>query len=1533
MTSQKDQIQSLIADIEQVLGASKPRKPWVRVSEVEPQRQALAKAQDYLKSLQQAFDAPGGWGPVDPSTGQVMPSAASGREQDAVVGSGATSKADSGKRIFSGLPVGDRLTEADSSAEDVLQALLTEMKFLRSSALEPLRLEMDSLRAERDDLQQEVKGLAEERSSLAASAHAAVVGANEQAGVTEDQLNQFLAALMERLQERLSVQVTQTLERLESDHADAIAQLSPAADAEVLQLRASDSNQLEEMRQLQSRSDQLLVNIDSTLQSMFKTLQKNIDSYQISLNEGIENMHSLGRQGEVIVRSLVDHLTQQLGQTAPPEPAFFPPRSAAPMQLPLTFMDEPSVDSSKANTSADSDIAIESVSSLNEILPEATSEDSAASTNAFTTPEDSSPHESTNPIDSTTALRPEDCIREDGTIDLDLLKLDIDRNEDDELTADKLMVDAAIADAQVAASEAEDPEIEAKVTPTADAVYLADLTLEDLTVDDRLAVDSLTANEPLLVDTLVNETSTDESLSRSVDDLGPAFQPASETDLADILPSLGETGSDQPSVETTILSADEAKSAVSESIESEPIESVDTENTELETIDLTNVEANETATEVTVPVGMSAAILGAAALGGAAAVRADDDAMPMFKELEAMLQEDAENMPVNAPVAVPDSALSPDVPDDDGGIEDEDLAMVSVDALDAVDGSIDDSVSSDLAVQLEADNQASVQIATSAISRGLSALSEGVQSDLEEPIVSEEDAPLPSPLSEDASPLESGRIPDWPEDLSWDAVEDLPATDQVGPSVVNLPAVPLSEIPTVTPPVVTPPVDFDDDLDFYSTENQVAEDQTAQGQTAQGQTVEDPITEIQTARGSLPADDSADDLLETLSTESFEEDSVAELAANVPSEAQTINDLAGFPELPVIASPIPPSTAVMDESLASEPVDTLVSVAPPNDADNPIKGQPASWFLGLDVGTTGLSAVLINQLGDQVYPLCWSVAGDDQSNRFRLPAVLQLDAQTSVSQGSDRTNIVGPLALQSDQQLRSIKPLLKVGIPNNDTGEPWIQWSDRQSLPLLSLQRALTNLLKMLSPDQTSCQAVGLSDRARRWVLSQLKGVIVGYPSNWPDTYSFNVREAVLAAGIVSQPEQVFFVEEAIATLLSALPDPAVADESLDSQQPGLYNCNWQGSTIVISAGATLTEAAIADLPEDLSQLIYRDFALRSFPYAGDNLDQDIICQLLHPPAQDRLDAIAQSSSPVDENVLTGWQSLGLNRLNLPQTGEADRAKRHRLQQRLNDSPLGREAVMAARNLKQTLQEETQCEITLGDQTWVIKRKDLEAKVFLPYIQRINRQVDTLLSQKGLSAQSVKQVVCTGGSASLGAIARWLRQKFPNATIIQDTYSGEYSNSCSRVAYGLANLCHYPNVLDQNRHQYNDYFLLLELLRVLPEQPLPAGGILHLLEQRGINTQACQAHILALIEGHLPPGLVPTGGDRPMISAQSPNIGIYQTLAELPLFRKQGGQIYIADPQQGARLRAYLEALLATKAQSLSEPQAVNLAVAQNSER
>ena len=1370
MTSQKDQIQSLINDIERALNAQRSNKPWVRASDVEPQREALARAQDYLRSLQQTFEAPGGWGPVDPSTGQIVEADAEG---NVVPGSPVGDRAESGQfGQFSGQAVPVQFASPDASgqsAEVVLQALLTEMKYLKSSALEPLRLEMDELRQERDRLQQEVKSLDQQRES-------GLTVAGDSA-VSEAQLNDFLTALMGRLQENLTAQVGQTLGQLEADHAAAISQLA-ASDDEVLQLRGS--GQIEELRQLQGRSDQLLVNIDSTLQRMFETLQQNINSYQLSLNEGIENMHSLGRQGEVIVRSLVDHLTQQLGQTTPPEPAFFPTRSAA---VPLVLVDDDATFEETDSRDRAEDAMGDTVSSLNEILPDLAADPAADSEAADVQADEDAPADTERDLQAD--VQPEDCIREDGTIDLDLLKLDIDREEGDAIAPEDVMVDAAIADAQVAATESEDPEIEAKVTPTAESLYLADLTFDDLTAEPDIPLET-------------EEISDDDSSAA-------AEEVESEPELAATLP-ISEIADSSPDERST----DDA-----------------------ETLD-------------------------------------EPEASAMEAQANATREEALSNEGIEP--ETPESSLVPDIPD----TEDDPL----IDSLPLPGEGEDDPLSADLAAELAAVSRDAEIAATEAIDGDIDVLA----SDLEETVLFEETIPDPDPLAETAEPPDSASIPDEPgEEEASKSSQTSPAADALATdeSAAHAPNDPSVELPGDNAPLS--PTDFDDDLDFYREDAD-----------------ESPATE-DTRRDSSVTNSTA--------TDSTATDSTIAMPVLAPPLADTSLPAPSTAE--PTAEPIDPfATAELERSLDEEPPTQVDDALPDN----------SRWFLGVDIGTTGLSAVLINQLGDQVYPLCWQT-GDEASERFRLPAIAQMAGQDRAQPGfGSQIGEVGTAALKSDDHklLRHIKPLLKVGIPHGSSGEPWVQWSDQTALPLQEVQSALGELLRSLNATRASCRAIGLDDSVLRRVLANLTGVVVGYPTNWPDTYSLNIREAVLSAGLVDRGGQVFFVEEVIAALLSALPDPKMDPADIDDQQPGLYNCEWSGGTVVVSAGATLTESAVVVLPEDLEQLSYGDFSMRSFGYAGDSLDQDIICQLLH--AAD--DFTESKRAENDES----WSDLGLNSLALPQPGEADRAKRYRLRQRLNASALGRKAIAVAQQLKIELQEESQSEVSLGDHTWTVKRKDLETKVFLPYIQRINRQINALLGQTGMEAESVRQVVCTGGSASLSAIARWLRQKFPNATIIQDTYSGEYSNSCSRVAYGLANVCNYPDVIDSNRHQYSDYFLLLELLRILPDQPLPAGGILHLLAQRGVDTQACQSHILALIEGHLPPGLVPIESDRPLISAQSPDIPTYQAIAELPLFRKQGGQIYIADAEQGERLRQHLETILAGKSQTLNEPQSLQLA-------
>ncbi|NET39888.1 MAG: hypothetical protein F6K19_49370, partial [Cyanothece sp. SIO1E1] len=532
--------------------------------------------------------------------------------------------------------------------------------------------------------------------------------------------------------------------------------------------------------------------------------------------------------------------------------------------------------------------------------------------------------------------------------------------------------------------------------------------------------------------------------------------------------------------------------------------------------------------------------------------------------------------------------------------------------------------------------------------------------------------------------------------------------------------------------------------------------------------------------------------------------------------------------------------------------------------------------------------------------------------------------------------------------LQHFKPYLKVGLPYysppTQTWEPALQWSDHQQVTLSYLQQGLQALMRTFQADEQIWQAVGLDSDILQAALTQLAGVIVSYPVNWPDTYSFNVREAILAAQLVTEPGQIFFIEDTIAALLPELQGMKyqtlnVSIGHRDDQTDAAHSV-WQGDTLVMSAGANTTELALVNLPKDLSDLTYQDFAMRSYHYAGNAIDQDVVCQLLYPLISQLIgspDALAGGASVVSSNdwqtlladvdPITWAESLNLEDLELPQPAEPDRQNRQRLQHRLGNSPLGHGLLAAANQLKLILQAQDSFTLNLGGYSQLISRQALERQIFVPYIQRLNRELNILLSQTGVSIEAINQVVCTGGTASLPAIARWLRQKLPNATIVQDTYRSDRPPTCSRVAYGLAHLPLSPQVLDLPRQQYSDYFLLLELLRIFPNQPLPLQGILQLLEHRGINTQACKLHILALLEGHLPPGLVPTEQDGDLLTVASRELPDYQMIKAAPLFRKQSNQIYVPDVEQCNRLRTYFKTIMVNTHQQLEEPLIANLQI------
>ncbi len=581
--------------------------------------------------------------------------------------------------------------------------------------------------------------------------------------------------------------------------------------------------------------------------------------------------------------------------------------------------------------------------------------------------------------------------------------------------------------------------------------------------------------------------------------------------------------------------------------------------------------------------------------------------------------------------------------------------------------------------------------------------------------------------------------------------------------------------------------------------------------------------------------------------------------------------------------------------------------------------------MGIDLGSVGISAALLDRETNQQYPIFWQGTAPDGTpiTVLRSPTIVYLSAE-QLNGIPETPMAVGELALKvrsamadhpsSGLLLSNLRHLLTVAVPyiapQKQTWEPVVQWSDTQSISLAWVKQSVTALLSTLKPDPLTVSAQGLSSDELQTALSRLAGVILGCSTGWSDAYRFNLREAVLSAGLVTKPEQIFFIEDAIAALLSELPggsDPISASKPVAPASPiQKPQSVFQGSTFILSAGALFTELLLVDLPPDPHTLSRENLCLRSTAYGGNAVDQDIICQLLYPS-------------------VWGWRNLGSPNLDLPLPGEPDLAARYRFQQRLRSNDLGQNLLRIAKQIKLAFQREESVTFTLHERQWTMTQQDFHSRVMAPYIQLINREINTLLTQTGIGVQAVRQILCTGGTASNVAIAHWLKQKFPNAALGQDP-----SNSMafsSRTAFGLAKLPLYPQLLEAARHQYSDYFLLRELLQTLPNEPLPLRHILQLLEAQGINTQACQQAIFNLVEGQLPIGLVPSKADRALLTPESRQNPEYQVLAASPIFLRESNQVYRLNPDLRDYLWQYLSAILDGTHQTLEEPLPLDLGV------
>lgn len=325
MSLHREQIHTLLAEIDGVLNKASPRLPWVMSSEVNQQRQTLENLRRYLVALDQNMGA------VSPEQSN------SSNPSEAYWGAPAP---------LTHLEISSTVTAelienattpqmALNLSQQMIQQFAQDIGQLRSSLLHPLHTELGRLQQQRETLLQEIRQLERQRQQ-----HSLV----QQRASQEQVMQDFLQGLMERLQERLSQQISQMV------NSSAVSQgfsplslgdpgqnLAPLFPQEVGLPPLPPAQRMEQAQMLQSRADQVMVTLDTTLRVFAEALQQNIQSYESSLSQGLEKMHRMGQQGEAIVSGLVQKLADQVsGQVSLNEGEIAPSRSLSSSAPPVT---------------------------------------------------------------------------------------------------------------------------------------------------------------------------------------------------------------------------------------------------------------------------------------------------------------------------------------------------------------------------------------------------------------------------------------------------------------------------------------------------------------------------------------------------------------------------------------------------------------------------------------------------------------------------------------------------------------------------------------------------------------------------------------------------------------------------------------------------------------------------------------------------------------------------------------------------------------------------------------------------------------------------------------------------------------------------------------------------------------------------------------------------------------------------------------------------------------------------------------------
>lgn len=198
----------------------------------------------------------------------------------------------------------------DPTAEALLRSVTQDLRILQQDLLTQLNQDISRLQAEKSRLLNDIEKLQTQQQSLQ-SQHEIDLS-RQQLAQQQAWAKQLALVLANHLQTALNERLNQTL---------------GAYQGNLPQIPAVNSDQ----------SYRMAASLDETIDRTFASLRHDINSYQSSLAQQLERMHTLGQQGEAILEVLVKRLSQQLqiearsqGSQRPALEPNFPPREISP---------------------------------------------------------------------------------------------------------------------------------------------------------------------------------------------------------------------------------------------------------------------------------------------------------------------------------------------------------------------------------------------------------------------------------------------------------------------------------------------------------------------------------------------------------------------------------------------------------------------------------------------------------------------------------------------------------------------------------------------------------------------------------------------------------------------------------------------------------------------------------------------------------------------------------------------------------------------------------------------------------------------------------------------------------------------------------------------------------------------------------------------------------------------------------------------------------------------------------------------------